>query len=127
MGDIQQILAMILIVIGMLFCLTTVIGYYRFPDFYSRCHASGLSETLALMFVCLGVAVYSGFNMVTVKVIVLFFAVCVCNPIGSHAIVRAAYAAGHPMAGGDREDQLHAMHEVEEKALTGKPQAGKED
>lgn len=116
--DIQSVVAMVLMGVGMIFCLTTVVGYYRFPDFYARCHASGLSETLALMFVCLGVAVYSGLNMVTVKVIVLFFAVCVCNPIGSHAIARAAYTAGHPMSGGNKEIQLRAMKKVEEQSLT---------
>ena len=32
----------------------------RLPDFYSRLHASGNSETLGLMLACLGLVIYEG-------------------------------------------------------------------
>lgn len=94
---IQNIVSAILLMAGMVFCLTTIIGMYRLPDFYSRCHSSGTSETMALLLICLGFIIYSGWNVLSIKLVLLFFIVCICNPIGSHVLTRAAYRSNYPM------------------------------
>ena len=42
---INEIIAVILLVCSLFFFLASAIGMIRLPDFYSRLHASGNSET----------------------------------------------------------------------------------
>ena len=57
---INEIIAVILLVCSLFFFLASAIGMIRLPDFYSRLHASGNSETLGLMLACLGLVIYEG-------------------------------------------------------------------
>ena len=56
---INEIIAVILLVCSLFFFLASAIGMIRLPDFYSRLHASGNSETLGLMLACLGLVTVS--------------------------------------------------------------------
>ena len=93
----QELLAFLLIGAGLVFLVGSMIGMLRLPDFYSRVHASGNSETLGTMLVFLGLAVYSGFSITSAKIIIIFLFVFVGNPIGSHILTKAAYKTGHPV------------------------------
>ena len=44
MLEIRDIISIVCLCIGLFFCLTTTIGLYRLPDFYSRCHTAGNSD-----------------------------------------------------------------------------------
>ena len=57
---IQETIAALLMGLGLVFLVGSMIGMLRLPDFYSRVHASGNSETLGTMLVFLGLAVYNG-------------------------------------------------------------------
>lgn len=54
---INEIIAVILLVASLFFFLASAIGLLRLPDFYSRLHASGNSETMGLMLACLGLVI----------------------------------------------------------------------
>lgn len=82
---------------GMFLCLSTVIGMHRLPDFYTRCHASGVSETLGLLLTCVGFIIQAGFTPLSLKLVLLFIIVCICNPIGGHILAKSAYETGFPM------------------------------
>ena len=58
MIDIREIIAVIMIALGILFLVISAVGMLRLPDFYSRLHASGNSETLGMMLMLLGFVVY---------------------------------------------------------------------
>ena len=93
----QELLAFLLMGMGLVFLVGSMIGMLRLPDFYSRVHASGNSETLGTMLVFLGLAVYGGFSITSAKIIIIFLFVFVGNPIGSHILTKAAYKTGHPV------------------------------
>ena len=57
---IQETVSALLMGLGLIFLIGSMIGMLRLPDFYSRVHASGNSETLGTMLVFLGLAVYNG-------------------------------------------------------------------
>ena len=95
--SVQEILAFLLMGAGLIFLVGSMIGMLRLPDFYSRVHASGNSETLGTMLVFLGLAVYNGFSITSAKIIIIFLFVFVGNPIGSHILTKAAYKTGHPI------------------------------
>lgn len=90
----MQILAVVLIIGGTFFLTVSAIGLLRFPDFYSRTHAVGKSETLGTILVLSGLAVYNGWELSTVKVLFILVFVLIANPTATHAISRAALRSG---------------------------------
>lgn len=92
---VRELAAFALLGLGLVFLIGSAIGMMRLPDFYSRVHASGNSETLGTALVFLGLAVYSGFTDTAAKIIVIFLFVFVGNPIGSHILTKSAYKTGH--------------------------------
>jgi multicomponent Na+:H+ antiporter subunit G len=96
--QITEIIAAIFIFLGTLCCLTTVIGFYRLHDFFQRCHVAGIGDTMGLCMTCIGfIILLKGANILSVKLILLFLLVCVCNPIGTHIITRTARRTGFTM------------------------------
>lgn len=97
MSVLREILTDAFLVGGLFFCIASVVGMIRMPDYYSRIHASGNSETLGLMLPCIGLVIACGWSLLSLKLILLFVIVFFCNPIGTHAIGRAAFLSGHPV------------------------------
>jgi multicomponent Na+:H+ antiporter subunit G len=94
---IQEIIAALLMGLGLIFLVGSMIGMLRLPDFYSRVHASGNSETLGTMLVFLGLAVYNGVSITSANLLIILMFIFVGNPIGSHILTKAAYKTGHPV------------------------------
>ena len=90
----MQILAVVLMVGGAFFLTVSAIGLLRLPDFYSRTHAVGKSETLGTILILSGLAVYNGWELSTVKILFILVFVLVANPTATHAISRAALRSG---------------------------------
>ncbi len=89
--EIQNIFSIILIVSGIFFMLVGSIGVIRLPDFYSRTHAVSKSDTLGITLVILGLIIYEGLTMNSVKLTFIVLFIALSNPIGTHALARAAY------------------------------------
>ena len=92
----MQILAIILMISGTFFLTVSAIGLLRFPDFYSRTHAVGKSETLGTILILSGLAVYNGWVLSTAKILFILVFVLIANPTATHAISRAALRSGLP-------------------------------
>ncbi len=90
----MKILSFIFLFAGLFFVLVATIGVIRMPDFYTRIHASGKSETLGVFLCMLGLALYNGLNLTSVKILFIAFFIFLFNPIGTHIITRAAYLRG---------------------------------
>jgi multicomponent Na+:H+ antiporter subunit G len=88
------VIAIILIAAGVFFLMVSAIGLLRLPDFYARTHAVGKSETLGSILVLGGLAVYNGWELSTVKILIILFFVLIANPTATHAIARAALRTG---------------------------------
>ena len=67
----------------------------RLPDFYCRLHASGNSETLGVMLSFMGLVIYEGLTLTSLKMIMIFLLIFLVNPIGTHILSKAAYKSGH--------------------------------
>jgi len=70
------------------------IGLLRLPDFYSRTHATSKSDTLGIILVLGGLAFYEGFNINSAKLLIAIIFVGLANPVGVHALARAAFKQG---------------------------------
>lgn len=93
----NEIIAVILLIGSLFFFLASAIGLLRLPDFYSRLHASGNSETMGLMLACLALLIYEGPSQMAVKLAFVFLLVFLANPIGTHILGKAALKSGHPV------------------------------
>jgi len=101
MSFVLLIVAIVFILIGIFFLTAGTIGFLRFPDFYSRMHATGKSDTLGLVLCLTGFALYNlhlgiSFASVLVSIKILFIAVFwfFGNPTATHALTRAAFKSG---------------------------------
>jgi multicomponent Na+:H+ antiporter subunit G len=89
-----HILALLVLAAGSFFLLVGSIGLIRFPDFYSRCHATGKSDTLGVMLVILGLILIEGFTLNSAKLLLILTFVGLTNPTATHALAQAAFRFG---------------------------------
>ena len=92
--EIRLIIAGIFLLLGCFLILVASIGIIRFPDFYTRMHAAGKSDTLGQFLVILALMIYEGFSLVSVKLLLIIAFIFVCNPTATHALAKAAYLSG---------------------------------
>lgn len=90
----MNLLSAILICAGAFFMLVAAIGVVRFPDFYTRCHPAGKTDTLGQGLVLIGLILHQGVDLIAVKLLLTFLFICIANPTATHAQMRAAYKAG---------------------------------
>ena len=80
--------------LGSAFCIIGGIGLIRLPDFYSRIHGGGITDTLGAGLVMLGLMLQAGWSLVTVKLVLIMLFLLLTSPVASHAIARAARHSG---------------------------------
>lgn len=83
-----------LMVVGAFLFVVAAIGVNRLPDFFSRAHAATKPDTLGLICLLLGLAIYDGFSLNTLKMVLIIVFVFLANPVASHALGRAAIRNG---------------------------------
>lgn len=79
---------------GGFFCMVGSIGLLRMPDFYTRMHATSVTETLGVGFLLLGLMLLAGLTFVTVKLVMIGILIFFVSPTVSHALARAAFFRG---------------------------------
>ena len=103
-----DILTWVFLVAGALFALTGALGILRMPDFYSRLHPAGKSDTLAQTLIMIGLGIlvfrYTYDPMVAVKLVLITVALYLTTPVATHAISRAAHLGGVEPWKEDRKD-----------------------
>ncbi len=89
--------------LGCFFIIVAAVGVVRFPDIYSRVHPAGKGDTLGQALILVGLLIYSGMSFIALKIVLIIGFIAIANPTASHAVVRAAYAAGvKPWEKGDK-------------------------
>lgn len=89
-----DVVVIVLVVAGLFWLAVGGIGILRFPDFYSRLHPAGKADTFGATLLLLGLAVHSGFSLLTLKVLLIEVFILLANPAATHAIGRAAQRSG---------------------------------
>ena len=62
------------IFVGLFFVFAGTIGVLRLPDFYTRIHAAGMTDTLGAEMILLGLIIQAGFSQMTLKLLMISFA-----------------------------------------------------
>ena len=91
---IQNVVTIVLVVLGLVWLAIGGIGILRFPDFYSRLHPAGKADTFGATLLLIGLAVHQGLSLLTLKVLLIELFILLANPAATHAIGRAAFKTG---------------------------------
>ncbi|MDA3791775.1 MAG: monovalent cation/H(+) antiporter subunit G [Desulfobacula sp.] len=96
----MDILVILLLLIGLLFFLGGAVGIIRMPDFYSRLHPAGKLDTLGILAMVMGLALYNLHHfsleslLLSIKMFLIVFFVFLASPTATHSIVDAGMRAG---------------------------------
>jgi multicomponent Na+:H+ antiporter subunit G len=85
-------LSIVCLAAGAFFVVVGCIGLVRMPDLYTRMHAASVTDTLGTVLVIAGLALASGFNLVSAKLILLGLLIFLTSPTATHALAQAALA-----------------------------------
>jgi len=89
-----DVLSWILLIGGGLVGILGGIGLLRFPDFFSRLHAAGMTDTLCALMIIAGLILQSGFTLLSLKLALILLFLLFTSPTASHALARAALSDG---------------------------------
>lgn len=96
-----SLLSGLCLLLGSFLILSGMVGVLRFPDFYSRMHAAGVTDTLAAVLVILGLLLLSGWSLVSAKLLIILIFLLFSGPTAAHALVKAAVSHGMEPTGSD--------------------------
>ncbi|MCG8489208.1 MAG: monovalent cation/H(+) antiporter subunit G [Candidatus Thiodiazotropha sp.] len=89
-----DILSAIFLLIGVVLGIVGAIGIHRFPDFYTRLHAAGITDTLSALMILFGLALQAGWGIAAFKLALIFVFLFFTSPTASHALANAAQHSG---------------------------------
>ena len=102
----REILGMSLVVVSLFTMLTGSLGIIRLPDFFARTHAASLVDTVGIIGLLLGFAVFEGVSLTSGKLLLAACFVAMTNPVTAHALGRAALRLGmRPWRSGEGGDK----------------------
>ena len=84
-------LAIVLVLSGVFFLIMGGVGLLRFPDFYTRMHAAGKCDTLGVLLVLIGLALFEGLTLSSAKILLIAVFMFMTSPTATHAIARSAF------------------------------------
>ena len=89
-----DLLSWALLLSGGFFAVAGGIGVVRLPDFYTRLHASGITDTGAAYLILAGLMIQGGLTIITVKLAMIGFFMFFTNPTSTYALATAAHRSG---------------------------------
>jgi multicomponent Na+:H+ antiporter subunit G len=122
----NDLLIVLLGMIGSIAILIAAIGILRMPDFYLRLSVTIKAATLGIGLLLAAAALFFGEISVTTKVVAITFFLVLTAPVAAHMIGRASYFIGTPLWKGSVLDELkdkydkvsHELGSEEEKEDT---------
>lgn len=100
-----ELLSGFFLLTGGMLCITGAVGLLRLPDFYSRVHAAGVTETLAAPLLLAGLMLQMEWSLDLFKVLAILILVLATNPTATHAMAKAALHGGYPPELGRAKDE----------------------
>ncbi|MDY5219637.1 MAG: monovalent cation/H(+) antiporter subunit G [Eubacteriales bacterium] len=96
-------LCALLMLLGLFFEVSAVIGVFRFRYVLNRMHAAAMGDTMGIFLMLLGLAVANGLSMLSLKLMLLVLLFWLTSPVSSHLIGRLELVTNEEL---DREVSL---------------------
>lgn len=94
MSTILEVLSWVFLLAGSAFVIIGAFGMLRLPDFYSRLHPAGLTDTMGAGLILLGLLLQTEAVIVAIKLVIIALFLLFTSPTTGHATARAALASG---------------------------------
>ena len=101
-----EIIANVIIGIGVAFMLFGALALFWLKDFYPRLLVASKIDTVGLLTLLFGVCLLHGFSWFTAKVILITVIIMILNPMVSHLTARNAYFSGYQLEGELNEEEV---------------------
>ncbi|MPY80199.1 MAG: sodium:proton antiporter [Actinophytocola sp.] len=82
---------------GALFALSGGAGLLRFPDFYTRIHAAGVTDTAGAGLILLGLMLQVSSWETGVRLLIILLFLAMTSPTAAHVLAHAARRDGVPV------------------------------
>lgn len=76
---------------GLFFFMVGTVGILRFPDMYTRAHGAAKCDTLGAVLSLTSLMIYNGFNVISLKLLLIIVFIWLTNPTATHIIVRVKH------------------------------------
>lgn len=93
-GLVRDIASWVLFLAGGLAVAVGALGLVRFPDFYTRLHAAGVTDTAGAELIVLGMLLQAPNWLVATKLVFIGIFLGLTSPVATHAIAHAAHMVG---------------------------------
>lgn len=99
-----DIISGVLLAAGSLFVLSGGVGLLRFPDFYTRTHAAGITDSAGAGLIIAGLLVQNTHWEAAVRLLIILLFLMLTGPTATHTLAQAARRDGVPLwrEGGNR-------------------------
>ena len=105
MEMLRDALGWALVLGGCFFVVVGAFGLVRLPDVYTRVHSAGIVDTAGAGLLLIGLTLYGGFTIVTVKLLLILAFIFFTSPASCNALAYAMYSAGiKPLLAKDDEE-----------------------
>lgn len=95
-----DVLSWALFGLGSLLVFAGALGVLRFPDFYTRLHAAGVTDTMGADLILLAMAFQANDPLTILKLFFIFVFLILTSPVSTHAAAHAAFVGGlNPLTG----------------------------
>ena len=89
-----DVLSWVFLIAGSFFSIVGGIGILRMPEFYSRLHGGGVTDTLGAALIIFALMFQTGLTLATVKLAMILFFLLVVSPSSCHALAKSAVNQG---------------------------------
>jgi len=86
-------IGILLVVVGLFAIFSGIIGFFRFPDFYTKLHAASVIESFGVPLCLVGFACLSTEFANSLKLILAAALIFLLNPVATHALGKASLFA----------------------------------
>lgn len=83
-----------LLLVGSGFAIISGVGLFRMPEFFTRTHAAGMTDSMAAMLILGGLLLQAPDWTVAVRLLAIGAFLALTSPTASHALAQAALADG---------------------------------
>lgn len=91
---ILDIVSWVFLLGGAFFSIVGGIGIVRMPEFFSRLHGGGITDTLGAALILIGLCFQIGSPFILAKLLMILFFLMVTSPSSCHALARSALSQG---------------------------------
>ena len=92
-----DVLSGVALAAGAVFLVSGGLGVLRFPDFYTRTHAAGITDSAGAGLILLGLLLQGAGWETTVRLLIIMLFLALTSPTSTHILAHAARRDGVPV------------------------------